>query len=668
MKNSVVTAWRSIYYFLLMATVISLPGVVLAQGMLNLTIHYIQASPNPNKESYNVSAFVSILDDKGYPVPNLSISSFSVFEDSQPAILTGVQKAAEVPVNLILVFDTSGSMINNGLPPAKKAGTNFIQKLGASDQVAIIGFNDKVGKSGGFSNDHAAAQKQLNELQATPNAGTCLYDAAYQAVELANTLAPGRRAVILLTDGRDETAVSKVCSSYTVDDVIKQANGASGNIPIYAIGLGKNIDENTLRRISGLTGGEYLSSPDSSQLETMFDKLNQQITGQYQINYDSSAAPGPHKLAVEVSIGSEKDQSTREFSLPVLPARIKISSPGAGKTLGNQVDISTILTGNEDDVRAVRFDVAGATVGTVTTQPYNLSLDLSKYPAGNLEIRVVALGEGSQELSQDSINVIVANQAAAVIPTVIVPTPVPTPVSVWSSATSPGVLGIAGLTLLLGIGAVVFLKRNKKPAADSSSSNWAPESGYSSAEATLDGFDLNNDAILATLSVLSSDDPTKIGLKIPISTETTRLGRDRAKNEVAFENDRPVSREHATLTLNSAGLFMLAEVVRASSPGQPESAPTYGTFVNETKITAPLALFSGDQIRLGKRLTLLFETPKGNRPDDDATQELVSEDIDGAKTMLDPLNGDSKTQLDAVEIDSKTLLNPIDNNTHTQVS
>ena len=42
--------------------------------------------------------------------------------------------------------------------------------------------------------------------------GTCLYDAAYQAVEMASTTPPGRRAVVLFTDGKDETASGEQCS------------------------------------------------------------------------------------------------------------------------------------------------------------------------------------------------------------------------------------------------------------------------------------------------------------------------------------------------------------------------------------------------------------------------------------------------------------------------
>jgi VWFA-related protein len=628
--------WRLFLSFMFIVTLNSYSSVF-AQESFSLVVHNIQVNSDSAREIYNVNVFVSALNDLGYPIQNLDISNFTLFEDSQSIMIADVGRASDVPVSLILVIDTSESMSMDGLVKAKRAASKFLQKLSANDQVAIVGFNTIVDPMGRFTNIQSA-QDQLNDLKSVYGSGSCLYDAAYKSMELATTLPPGRRAIILLTDGKDETADGRNCSSFTAEDVITLANGNSGNIPLYTIGLGKNVDESVLKRMSDLTGGEYLLSPDTLQLDTLFEKLNQQIKGQYHLRYISTGLPGPHKITVEVSIGAEKAQSTRAFWLPNLPTGIRIVSPEAGQTYSGQVEIATRIIGEKENINSVRFDVAGQTVSIAINEPYSLVLDLSKFPEGNLDISAIVQDRDNNELARDSINIIASTGEASIATPSLQPPVVENETQiVLSNIPTLLISALAGIILLVGLILFFTFRKKNEPVPLS----WDGDSAH--IEPTLVGYDMDigkTEDAPATLTVLFSDDANLIGKKFTLREQLTKIGRDKTVNNIAFENDRPVSREHVTITVNNQGLFVLEEVLHRKSVEM--IGPTYGTFVNENRITKAITIFDGDQLRLGNRLKLLFEASRKEQYLGDATID----DIEPVSEIINKVDSGMKNSND----------------------
>jgi pSer/pThr/pTyr-binding forkhead associated (FHA) protein len=95
-----------------------------------------------------------------------------------------------------------------------------------------------------------------------------------------------------------------------------------------------------------------------------------------------------------------------------------------------------------------------------------------------------------------------------------------------------------------------------------------------------------------------------------------------------FPKDGAVSRQHAVIEERGGSLY-LSEVMAADDDGKPKR-PTYGTFVNDLQIEAPVALRNGDQIRLGKRVRIRFEGIGESSSDTDQTMDQFS---DSDKTM-----------------------------------
>ena len=83
----------------------------------------------------------------------------------------------------------------------------------------------------------------------TAGSHTALNDALYDASRYLRDGPGRRRAILLVTDGRDER------SAVNLEDGLAVAQQAG--IPVFCVGLGR-VDERVLRRIAKLTGGQYL--------------------------------------------------------------------------------------------------------------------------------------------------------------------------------------------------------------------------------------------------------------------------------------------------------------------------------------------------------------------------------------------------------------------------
>jgi pSer/pThr/pTyr-binding forkhead associated (FHA) protein len=137
--------------------------------------------------------------------------------------------------------------------------------------------------------------------------------------------------------------------------------------------------------------------------------------------------------------------------------------------------------------------------------------------------------------------------------------------------------------------------------------------------------------VLATLTVLSSDDPMLVDQVLNITQPTTQLGRG-VQNDIIFPKDTPVSRQHAVIECKG-GQFFLSEVCIPDDTGALKR-PRYGTFVNEKPLQlTPFQLRSGSVIRLGPRVKLELRLP--HRPGDDLTMDGEDATQDGDMATLD---------------------------------
>ena len=168
----------------------------------------------------------------GRYVSDLTQQEFAVFEDGvkQNIELFG---SVEEPFSVALLLDSSGST-GAALEQIKSAAMAFIANLRSHDRVMIVSFNDSVEVLSELTNDPTKLAAAVQSIK--PGEFTQVYEAVYTAVWERLRDVPGRKAVIVFTDGID-TASSEITEEDTLDAVIE-----SEDIIVYPIRYATRVD------------------------------------------------------------------------------------------------------------------------------------------------------------------------------------------------------------------------------------------------------------------------------------------------------------------------------------------------------------------------------------------------------------------------------------------
>jgi VWFA-related protein len=121
---------------------------------------------------------------------------------------------------------------------------------------------------------------------------TSLYDAIWQFSDEKLRNAPGRRVIVLITDGDDtfsrasiEDAIDIAQRTETTIFGISTKEGFLGAVPGVEAGTVKDKGDKYLTRLCEETGGEAFFTGDMLALERAFKKISEELTSQYIITY-----------------------------------------------------------------------------------------------------------------------------------------------------------------------------------------------------------------------------------------------------------------------------------------------------------------------------------------------------------------------------------------------
>ena len=159
-----------------------------------------------------------------------------------------------VPKDVVFVLDTSGSMAGRKLEQAKNALRFCVENLNDGDRFELVRFSTEAEPlfNGLKEASRAERDRALAFIQdLRPIGGTAIHEALQRAIAFLPAGSERPRTVIFLTDGLPTVGESNV--DRIVDDTVKKAREAGGQIRIFCFGIGNDVNTHLLDRITEAT-------------------------------------------------------------------------------------------------------------------------------------------------------------------------------------------------------------------------------------------------------------------------------------------------------------------------------------------------------------------------------------------------------------------------------
>ncbi len=265
-----------------------------------------------------LTALVSLSDASGRPVEGPP--SFEAAVDGTPVTLDSVTSVVdgETGIAVLLLIDVSGSMTGEPLAQARAAVEAFVQGLPPQDRAALLPFAGSAPREAIFVPASESLAAEARALTPQANSGTALYDSVVSVFAAAERAPLERRAVLLLTDGRESGA-----STATGDRAIEAA--LASTVPLYSIALGDNADRDFLGRLTDASGGALYRAPTPADVRSIFETISLKLRGQYAISLE---LPPGDTLSRDLSVSADAAGTpvSAQATFPV-PAELLLARP-----------------------------------------------------------------------------------------------------------------------------------------------------------------------------------------------------------------------------------------------------------------------------------------------------------------------------------------------------
>ncbi|HEX8338297.1 MAG TPA: VWA domain-containing protein [Pyrinomonadaceae bacterium] len=247
-----------------------------------------------------ITLTVTVTDTYGRFVTGLGKNAFTIFDDKTQQEISFFSDE-DAPVSLGIVFDVSGSMGGEKISRAREALSKFIDTSHARDEYFLIGFNSRAQLLLSHTRDSDALMEKLTFVQTRGQ--TALYDATYLGVERVTRGAHKKRAVLLISDGQDNS------SRYTFNELKRMLK--ESDVIIYAIGIVSQNDDSSLgyggrailEELAGVSGGKAFFPSTGAEMNDTFERIALELRTQYSIGYRPSAFANDgkwHKIKIKV--------------------------------------------------------------------------------------------------------------------------------------------------------------------------------------------------------------------------------------------------------------------------------------------------------------------------------------------------------------------------------
>jgi Ca-activated chloride channel family protein len=231
-----------------------------------------------------------LVTDKGHPVRGLQAADFEVLDNGVPQQVDLIS-FEQVPLNLVLVFDMSSSVVGERLEHLRDGASTVLNGLTREDQAALVTFSETVVRGSDLTSNFEQVWAALK--QAGGRGNTALIDAVYTGMIVGESDV-GRALLIVFSDGLDT-------ASFLSPDVVLDTAKRS-DVVAYAVVAGGSPKVSFLHDLSVTTGGTFYDVGSTQNLGATFVKILNEFRQRYLVSYSPRGVPGEgwHRLEVRV--------------------------------------------------------------------------------------------------------------------------------------------------------------------------------------------------------------------------------------------------------------------------------------------------------------------------------------------------------------------------------
>lgn len=250
------------------------------------------STPDDSLRTFEVRLPVTVTHKKEL-VTGLQRGDFAVFEDGvQQEVTFFTSESSNPPVYVGVLMDTSPSTAGK-LQFSREAAKNFIFTVTRlrKDKAAFMTFDHTIQLHQDFTDKLDLLDRAVDKVKKV-GSQTAMYDAVWQFSDEKLRSVPGRRVIVLITDGDDtfsraelKDAIDIAQRTETTIFAISTKAGFLGSVPGVEAGTVKDRGDKDLTRLAEETGGQAFFSGDMLELERAFTKISKELQGQYIITY-----------------------------------------------------------------------------------------------------------------------------------------------------------------------------------------------------------------------------------------------------------------------------------------------------------------------------------------------------------------------------------------------
>jgi len=238
---------------------------------------------------------ITVTDKKGQFVSGLTQNDFVILEDKVPQQIETFSDdlSLTTPLYVAVLMDTSPSTAGK-LKFQQESAMNFIQTVvkPRKDRVLFGTFDNEVSLLQDFTDKLDLLDKAVYGVKKM-GTQTALYDAIWQFCDEKMRSVPGRRVLLLVTDGEDtysratiRDAIDIAQRTETTIFAISTKAGFLGTVPGVEAGQVSDKKDRDLQTLAEETGGVAFFTGDMLSLERSFSKISKELRAQYLVTYN----------------------------------------------------------------------------------------------------------------------------------------------------------------------------------------------------------------------------------------------------------------------------------------------------------------------------------------------------------------------------------------------